>query len=155
MEIWSDISNLYLFLSAVPIGVFAVVLGGSMFLSIPVFQIFFPEMSMSAVIGNIKVGSVIRNMGAVVVLKKHINYPYDRNPKGGRIIMEMTLSRFLPPVLEKKLSNVLFLEWFRKVRSYNSGNDFITFLHPVLVMEWFRIVEMDLVIILNLSRHFP
>lgn len=72
MEVFYSPTLLWLFLSGIPIGIFAIVFGGTMFLSIPVFQLLFPEMIMASIIGNIKMGSVIRNAGAVLVLRKHI-----------------------------------------------------------------------------------
>lgn len=73
MDVFYDPNLLWLFASSVPIGIFAIVFGGTMFLSIPVFQLLFPEMIMASIIGNIKMGSVIRNVGAVHTLRKHIN----------------------------------------------------------------------------------
>jgi len=57
-----------IFVSAIAIGVFAVVMGGTLFLSLPLFQILFPEMSLGAIIGNIKLGSIFRNATALVPL---------------------------------------------------------------------------------------
>ncbi len=54
-----------IFVSAILIGIFAVVMGGTLFLSLPLFQILFPEMSLAAIIANIKFGSVFRNVGAL------------------------------------------------------------------------------------------
>lgn len=62
-----------LFFSAIVIGIFAVVFGGTLFLSLPIFQILFPEMAFGALIGNIKLGSVVRNLAAAVPLRKHID----------------------------------------------------------------------------------
>lgn len=54
------------FLSAIVIGIFAVVMGGTLFLSLPLFQILFPEMALGAIVGNIKIGSVLRNAAALI-----------------------------------------------------------------------------------------
>ena len=56
---------LTLFLSAIAIGVFAIVFGGTLFLSLPLFQILFPELAIATIIGTVKFGSVIRNAKAV------------------------------------------------------------------------------------------
>ncbi len=55
-----------IFVSAIFIGVFAVIMGGTLFLSFPLFQILFPEMSLAAIIGNIKLGSIFRNATALI-----------------------------------------------------------------------------------------
>lgn len=64
---------LLLFVSAIAIGVFAVVFGGTLFLSLPLFQILFPEMSLAALIGNIKLGSIVRNATALIPLWQHVS----------------------------------------------------------------------------------
>lgn len=73
MELFNDPLLIWLFAASIPIGVFAILIGGSMFLSIPVFQILFPGMAMASIIGNIKMGSALRNISAVFVLRKHVN----------------------------------------------------------------------------------
>lgn len=55
------------------IGVLAVVMGGTLFLSFPLFQILFPEMSLAAIVGNIKIGSVLRNVTALMPLYKNLD----------------------------------------------------------------------------------
>lgn len=64
------------FFVAIPIGVFGIVFGGNMFLSLPFFQWFFPEMTLGAIIGNIKPGSVVRNISGLIPLhkKRRIDY---------------------------------------------------------------------------------
>lgn len=52
---------LIIFFAAIPIGIYAILFGGSLFLSMPVFQILFPQALVGSIIGNIKVGSVFRN----------------------------------------------------------------------------------------------
>lgn len=66
-------SHLILFFSAIPIGVVAVVFGGTMFLSLPLFQILFPEMTLGAIVGNIKCGSLPRNVASLHPLRKSIH----------------------------------------------------------------------------------
>jgi len=63
-----------LLFSAVAIGVFAVVFGGTLFLSLPLFQILFPELSLASMIGSIKVGSVFRNASALWSRSKEIDW---------------------------------------------------------------------------------
>ncbi len=62
-----------IFISAILIGVFAVVMGGTLFLSLPLFQILFPEMSLGAIVGNIKFGSIFRNATALLPLYRKID----------------------------------------------------------------------------------
>lgn len=56
------------------VGVFAIVFGGSMFLSVPLFQYLFPEASIGQVVGNLKVGSVLRNVGSTLTTFRNINW---------------------------------------------------------------------------------
>lgn len=72
MEIFYDPALLWLFLAGIPIGIFAIVFGGTMFLCLPVFQLLFPEMAMGAIVGNIKMGSILRNLSALYPLRHHI-----------------------------------------------------------------------------------
>ena len=69
MDPWT---TLWLLVAAVPIGIFGVVFGGNLFLSLPLFQIMFPDMVLGAMIGNIKPGSIVRNLASLVPLRKHI-----------------------------------------------------------------------------------
>jgi len=55
-----------LFSAAIVIGVFAVLFGGTLFLSFPLFQLFFPTLPLASIVGCIKFGSVIRNAAAVL-----------------------------------------------------------------------------------------
>jgi len=64
---------LIVFFAAIPIGIIAIVLGGTMFLSLPLFQLLYPTLTMGAIVGNIKVGSVFRNITAVIPLWKEIH----------------------------------------------------------------------------------
>jgi len=72
MESFFDQRLLWVFLSGIPVGIFAIVLGGTMFLSLPIFQLFFPELSLGALVGNIKVGSAIRNAFAIWPLRRRL-----------------------------------------------------------------------------------
>lgn len=62
-----------IFVGAILIGIFAVVMGGTLFMSLPLFQVLFPEMSLGAIIGNVKIGSVFRNTAALIPLYKNID----------------------------------------------------------------------------------
>ena len=58
----------------VAIGVFGVLFGGSMFLSVPVFQVMFPgSASFGQIVGAIKVGSVTRGLFSSISTWRHIN----------------------------------------------------------------------------------
>jgi uncharacterized protein len=67
------ITLITVFAGAIVIGVFAVVMGGTLFLSLPLFQLLFPEMSLGAMIGNIKLGSILRNATALLPLYRKLN----------------------------------------------------------------------------------
>ena len=60
--------------SAVVIGIFAVLFGGTMFLSLPLFQILFPQLPLASIVANIKFGSVWRNAIAVYGDRQAINF---------------------------------------------------------------------------------
>lgn len=55
---------LILILSGTVVGIIGIMLGGSMFFSIPIIQLIFPEVSYGMVIGNIKIGSFFRGIGS-------------------------------------------------------------------------------------------
>jgi|GEM_PF-1896087 len=65
---------LLIFLAAIPIGIFGILIGGNAVLSIPLFQILYPEMTLGAIIGNIKPGSVVRNIASLVPVWRDLNY---------------------------------------------------------------------------------
>lgn len=65
---------LILFLTAIPVGVFAVVIGASQFLSIPIFQIFFPWMAFGAIIANLRIGNMVRDAVALIPVRKDIRF---------------------------------------------------------------------------------
>jgi uncharacterized protein len=67
------IELLWLFFLAIPIGAWAVFLGASMFLSLPLFQVLFPQMSLAFWIANIKVGSLFRNGVAVFAAREKLD----------------------------------------------------------------------------------
>lgn len=56
------------------IGIFGVIFGGSMFFSIPLIQLIFPEALFGVVIGNIKTGSFFRGLGSTLATIKYINW---------------------------------------------------------------------------------
>jgi len=63
-----------LFLAAIPIGIFGIVVGGNASLSFPLFQVLFPEMTLGAIVGNTKPGSLIRNITSIIPLRREIDY---------------------------------------------------------------------------------
>lgn len=63
-----------LFLTAIPVGVFAVIIGASQFLSIPIFQLFFPSMTLGAIIGNLRIGNMVRDAVALVPVRRDIRW---------------------------------------------------------------------------------
>lgn len=69
-----SVELLWLFFLAIPVGMWAVVLGASMFLSLPVFQVLFPQMSLAFWIANIKVGSLFRNAVAVFAAREKLDF---------------------------------------------------------------------------------
>ncbi|GAB5459136.1 MAG: hypothetical protein Hens3KO_21660 [Henriciella sp.] len=61
-------------LAGVFIGVFAVMFGGSMFLSVPVFRLVFPNESFGTIVGSIKIGSFVRGVFSTASTRKQINF---------------------------------------------------------------------------------
>jgi uncharacterized membrane protein YfcA len=59
------------------IGVFAVVVGGSMFFSVPFLQWFFPGVTFGAIVGNIKISSFFRGLGSTFSTRHLIEYRGD------------------------------------------------------------------------------
>lgn len=120
---FSHLTLLWLFLSGIPIGIFAIVFGGTMFLSLPVFQILFPELAMGAIIGNIKMGSVIRNLGAVFVLRKDISlkgiWPLFTLFCGGAVLGAISIANvsqvFIPPAI---IAAILISEFSKQISSH-------------------------------------
>lgn len=56
------------------IGTIGVLFGGSSFLAIPVFQLFYPGFSYAQIMGNIRVGSLGRSLSTTVSTFKHIEF---------------------------------------------------------------------------------
>lgn len=102
MDASSNVTLLWLFLAAIPVGFFAVLIGASQFLSIPLFQVFFPWMSVSAIIGNLRIGSMLRDAIALVPLWKSM-----RLQALGAFILVTCLGSILGT-----LSTVSFPQWF-------------------------------------------
>ncbi|TSC80533.1 MAG: hypothetical protein G01um101425_187 [Candidatus Peregrinibacteria bacterium Gr01-1014_25] len=65
-------SVLLLFLTAIPVGVFAVIIGASQFVSIPIFQLFFPQMSLGGIIGNLRIGNMVRDAVALIPVRHDV-----------------------------------------------------------------------------------
>lgn len=71
----SDMSSfVLLFLTAIPVGIFAVIIGASQFLSIPIFQLFFPQMSLGGIIANLRIGNMVRDVVALLPVRKDIRW---------------------------------------------------------------------------------
>jgi len=64
---------LLLFISGILIGTIGVLFGGSMFLSLPLWQFFFPGMNYGQIIGNLKTGSLSRGFASSFSTWKKIN----------------------------------------------------------------------------------
>jgi uncharacterized membrane protein YfcA len=62
-----------LFGAGIIVGIIGVIFGGSMFLSIPIFQQLFPGMAYGHIVGNIKVGSLSRGIASSLKTWKKIN----------------------------------------------------------------------------------
>lgn len=56
------------------ISIFAIVIGGAAFLSVPIIQILFPGISFGSVIGNLKIGSLITFAGSTISTRKNIAF---------------------------------------------------------------------------------
>jgi uncharacterized membrane protein YfcA len=56
------------------IGVFAVIVGGAMFIAIPIVQSIFPNATVGAVVGNFKVGSFFRSIGSTAATWRQIEF---------------------------------------------------------------------------------
>lgn len=72
---------LLLFLFAIPIGMYAILLGGALFLSLPLFQILFPGALLGSIVGTIKVGSVFRNGMALYGGKELLTFSFSKTAK--------------------------------------------------------------------------
>ena len=65
---------LLLTLAGLAIGVFSVVVGGGLFVSIPLLQALCPAAPVGALVGNLKVGSFFRSLGSTLSTHKQIDY---------------------------------------------------------------------------------
>lgn len=75
MEWFSENSQLILlFLTAIPVGVFAVIIGASQFIAIPLFQLFFPWMTLGGIVGNLRIGNMVRDAVALIPVRKDIRF---------------------------------------------------------------------------------
>ncbi len=70
----TDLSLVWLFLAAIPVGMFAIIIGGAAVLSFAVFQTLFPGMALAAIVGNTELGSVLRNGSSLISLRKDVDY---------------------------------------------------------------------------------
>jgi uncharacterized membrane protein YfcA len=61
-----DVNSLILVTSGIILGVFAVVFGGTMFFTLPLMQMLFPEATFGQIVGNAKVGSFFRSIGSTL-----------------------------------------------------------------------------------------
>ncbi len=68
-----EFQYIIIFLSSIGIGIIGVLFGGSMFLSIPLLQTFFPGLSYGQIVGNIKVGSLARGVASTIGTWKKID----------------------------------------------------------------------------------
>lgn len=87
-----------LIVGGIIIGIVGVLFGGSMFFSIPLVQVLFPEISFGAVIGNIKTGSFFRGLGSTISTRKKIDYK-----KGALISIPLIVGTILGVLLISKL----------------------------------------------------
>lgn len=62
-----------LFFAGVAVNTYAILVGGAMFLSIPLFQLVFPHAAVGQLIGTIKVGSLARGASAVAVTLRKVD----------------------------------------------------------------------------------
>lgn len=66
--------SLFIGIGAFFISIMAVLVGGSMFFSVPFIQFFFPASSFGVIVGNIKVGSFFRGLGSTASTYKYIDF---------------------------------------------------------------------------------
>lgn len=81
MEQISSLQLLLLFLFAIPIGMYAILFGGALFLALPLFQILFPGAYLGSLVGTIKVGSVFRNAMALYGGKELLTFSFNKTAK--------------------------------------------------------------------------
>ncbi len=63
-----------LIIGGIVIGIIGVVIGGSMFFSVPLIQVLFPGIPFGGVVGNIKVGSMFRGIGSTWSTRKEVDF---------------------------------------------------------------------------------
>lgn len=61
-------------LAGILVGIFAVMFGGSMFLSVPIFRLIFQDASFGTIVGSIKIGSFVRGAFSTASTRKQINF---------------------------------------------------------------------------------
>src|SRR5689334_10048929 len=61
-------------LASILIGIFAVIAGGGMFFSMPFMQWLFPDVALGMLVGNVRVGSLFRNLGSTLSTRRQIAY---------------------------------------------------------------------------------
>lgn len=66
--------SFFIIIGAFFISIMAVLVGGSMFFSVPFIQFFFPASSFGVIVGNIKVGSLFRGLGSTASTYKYIDF---------------------------------------------------------------------------------
>lgn len=67
-------ASLVLVVAGVFTGIIATVIGGGMFFSLPVFQFLYPGVPAGVLVGNIKVGSLIRGIGSALSTFRLIDF---------------------------------------------------------------------------------
>ncbi len=68
------LQSLLLAVAGLVIGIFSVAVGGGMFVSIPLVEWIFPQASLGAIVGNIKVSSFFRGVGSTLSTWKQIAF---------------------------------------------------------------------------------
>jgi len=110
--------------AGVLIGVFSVVVGGGFFISIPFIQWLFPQVSVGAVVGNLKVGSFFRSIGSTLSTFKQIEFLQNLKimPPAliGTVLGAMTISNIdqrwlLPAIISAIIFTLQAPKWASKV----------------------------------------
>lgn len=112
-----------LFLAAVPLGIYAIIFGGTLFLSVPLFQILFPEAVVGSIVGNIKVGSLFRNGMALLGSGIKIDYakmlriaiPVALGTVIGSLGIVSLPQSFILPIL---ILAIIVIEFAKKITKY-------------------------------------
>lgn len=63
-----------LIIGGVVVGMISVVFGGGLFWSLPLWQFLFPEIAFGALVGNLKVGSLVRGSASTLTTWRQIRY---------------------------------------------------------------------------------